>query len=271
VTDAKNDLVNNLAKTDFEIFEDGIPQEIRFFSPVSAPYNVFLLFDRSESTRDKWTFMQRAVLKFMEGLRPQDRVALGSFDNAYDVNIRWSADPHAVAGAVETVFRKRGGNGTRFYAALDRTLRNEFKNVAGRRAVVVLTDGKDTDYVFENDKDLKRVLKSSVETRIPIYIIALQDENDKFVVLPSSRKYLIEIRTNMQEFTNRSGGKLVFAKSLDEIGPMYEEIGRALGTSYSLGYVSSRQGSSGTYRRIEVKVRRTGTHLTQSRQGYTVR
>src|SRR5215471_3529419 len=68
VSDAKGALVNDLTKADFQILEDGIPQEIRFFSPVSAPYNVFLLFDRSQSTRDNWTFMQKAVLKFMDGM-----------------------------------------------------------------------------------------------------------------------------------------------------------------------------------------------------------
>ena len=51
VVDSKGNLVNQLGKDDFLIYENGVPQSIRFFSPVSAPYNIFLLFDSSDSTR----------------------------------------------------------------------------------------------------------------------------------------------------------------------------------------------------------------------------
>src|SRR5262245_25437557 len=79
VRDAAGKPVNDLVSEDFEVYEDGVRQDIRNFSPVSTPYDVFLLFDRSGSTQHKWPFMQRAVASFIASLRPQDRIAIGSF------------------------------------------------------------------------------------------------------------------------------------------------------------------------------------------------
>ena len=214
--------------------------------------------------------MQNAVVKFIEGLRPQDRVALGSFDEPFDVHVRWTADRTMIVSGLDKVVRNRESNGTRFYSALDRTLKNEFKNVTGRRAVVVLTDGKDTDLAFETDRDLRRVLKTSQEARIPIYIIALEDERDKYVILETAKRYLHDIRENMLELADRSGGRLVFSKRLEDIAPLYEDIARGLGTSYSLGYVPSK-GVAGAHHRIEVKAKRERAHVTQSRSDYIAR
>ena len=271
VSDDKGLLVNNLTKGDFQLFEDGAPQEIRFFSPVSAPYNVFLLFDRSGSTQKKWAFMQNAVVKFIENLRPQDRVALASFDNGYDVHLSWTTDRTKAIRALDEVVKRREVNGTRFYAAMDRTLRREFKNVVGRRAVVVLTDGQDTSYLYEYDRELKRALKSASEQRIPVYFVALEDEAAAYVILPRTRQYLIEVREHMQQLADSSGGQLLFPKTLNDVMPLYEQIGRALGTSYSLGYIPTMQVRSGSFRKVEVKARPSGLKLTQSRTGYVAR
>jgi len=268
VSDAKGALVNDLTKADFQILEDGIPQEIRFFSPVSAPYNVFLLFDRSQSVQEHWSFMKNAVNKFVQDLRPQDLVALGAFDESFTAAAGWTTERTRVMTALDKVMSRPETNGTRFYAALERTLRREFKNVVGRRAIVVLTDGKDTDFspgIFE--QDLKKALKASKEERIPIYIIALQEEDIDKVQLPNTREYLIELREFMQQLTEVSGGQILFPKNLEDVAGMYDQIGRALGTSYSIGYIPAATSSSHRHR-IEVKTRNGGLRITQSRSEY---
>jgi Ca-activated chloride channel homolog len=271
VTDANGSLINDLTKADFQILEDGVPQDIRFFSPVSAPYNVFLLFDRSGSTRDRWSFMQKAVARFIEDLRPQDRVALGSFDEKFDVNVAWTSDRAKVVAALDKVIYGHDSDGTRFYSALDRTLRREFKNVVGRRAVVVLTDGKDTDYLFEEEGDFRKVFRASQEQRIPVYIVALYNEADSRVIFQRTRQYLIETREIMQLIADRSGGQVLYPKTLDDVARMYEQIGRALGTSYSLGYISSNHTSNGRVRKVEVKTGGKSYRLTQSRTEYALK
>ena len=64
------------------------------------------------------------------------------------------------------------------------------------------------------------------------------------------------------------GGRVIFPKTIEDIIPLYEQIGRELGTSYSLGYLSSDSRTDGSFRRIEVRVRDGGLRTFQSRMGY---
>jgi len=269
VTDAAGELISNLNKDDFEIYEDGTSQPIQFFSPVSAPYNVFLLFDRSASTQENWTFMQQAVVRFIENLRPQDRVAIATFAKDFAVSLAWSADRKKAVAALDRIGQLNDGSETRLYAALDRTLRREFKNVIGRRAVIVLTDGKDTEYAYENDGDLKKALKAAAQERVPIYFVAVEDEADARIILPRTRQYLFEVRDYMHQLAERSGGQVLQPKTLNDLTPMYDQIGRAFGTSYSLGYIPAA-AAKGTHR-ILIKTRSAGPRITQSRDVYTTR
>jgi hypothetical protein len=174
------------------------------------------------------------------------------------VHLSWTTDRTRAILALDEIVRKRDVDGTRFYAAQERTLRREFRNVVGRRAVVVLTDGQDTSYSHEYDQDLKNALKAARELRIPVYFVALENEGDARIVLPRTRQYLLEVREYMQQLADSSGGQLLFPKTLQDVMPMYEQIGRARGTSYSLGYVPSGQARGGGYRRLEVKTRAGG-------------
>jgi len=270
VLDGKDNLVNSLTKDDFLIYENGSPQDVRFFSSVSAPYNVFLLFDSSPSTRGNRNFMRSAVAGLFDNLRPQDSIAIGSFDRDFKVSLRWTTDRTKAAAALETIMRQPEGDETRFYGALDRTLRREFKGVVGRRAVVVLTDGQDTPLLYESSGDLRRALQSTREQRIPVYIVALKNQDAPPVIFPSTLVYLKEVQFNMQRFADNSGGEMLFPQDLSDVARLYEQIGRRLGTAYSLGYVSSNKRADATFRKIEVKMRNGSFRLIQSRQGYTL-
>jgi VWFA-related protein len=202
VVDSKGALVNNLTKSDFEIYEDDIAQEVRFFSPVSTPYNVFLLFDSSDSTRDNLDFMVQAAAELIVNLRPEDKLAIASFDDNFKLHLAWSTDRTKAMTALRQMIQPHESNETRFYAALDRTVRREFKGVAGRRAVVVLTDGKDTPFFYGSKSDFKRLLQSTREQRIPVNIVGLQNEALSPVVFPNTSVYLNAVWVNMQQLVD---------------------------------------------------------------------
>ncbi len=267
VVDSKGNLVNELGKDDFLISEDRIPQSIRFFSPVSAPYNIFLLFDTSDSTRTNRQFMVKAAVALLDNLQPQDRVAFGSFDYEFKRHMNWTADRNLAAAALREIIQPHESYGTHFYSALDETLRKEFKGIVGRRAIVVLTDGQDTRMVDSNS-DLKRVMQSAPNQRIPVFIVALPEHLDSPVVFPNTQAYLETVRLNMQHIVDNSGGEILFSKDLDDVVRLYEQLGRRLGMTYSLGYVPSNSSTDGSFRRIQIKTRDDSLHLSQSREGY---
>src|SRR6185436_2900064 len=144
------------------IYEDGVPQQIVHFLPVSTPYNVLLLFDRSGSTQDKWLLMQRAVAGFIASLRPQDQIEIATFDYEVDVQLPWTSDRRKALLVLPQLIRTNRIGGTDFYGSVEQTLRREFKKTTGRRALVVLTDGRDTS-LYKDVVTKNRVLESNAD------------------------------------------------------------------------------------------------------------
>jgi len=287
--------VSDLSANAFSVYENGIRQEIVHFLPVSTPYNILLLFDRSGSTQDKWLLMQRAVAGFITGMRLQDRIQIETFDYEIQTQLPWTGDRRKALGTLPQLIRGNRIGGTDFYVSVEQTLRREFKKTDGRRALVVLTDGRDTslykDAVNKNrlleprdDRPYQRLLKLARTQRIPIYFVAFNtDKNfqpnliggDEYrslrVIFPNSSladHYLMGVRARMEEVAEASGGRVLFPEQLEDIVPLYQEIGKELGTSYTLGYISSNRGIDGSFRRIDVYAKEAGVRLTQSRNGY---
>jgi Ca-activated chloride channel family protein len=265
----RDEPVSDLSREDFSIYEDGVAQEIRFFSPVSAPYNVLLLFDSSLSTIHDREFMKATLTRFIGVLRDQDRLSIASFDDQLRIDLEWSPSRTRALAAAESVARRADSNGTRFYASLDRALQTAFKGVAGRRAVVVLTDGEDTAFAANSKSDdLRKLLQTVRRERIPIWIITIPNQPPSPVVFESTLKYFADVQTNMKELAEISGASVLESRSASDIAGLYEEIGRRLGTAYSLGYVPSNAQRDGRVRKVEVKIG-SGFRVVQSRTSYT--
>lgn len=293
--DAAGNTVNNLLRDDFGVYEDGVRQQIRYFAPVSAPYNVMLLFDRSGSTQDKWPLMLRAIGGFIASLRTQDKIAIATFDYDLQVQQDWTSDRETAIQSLPKLLQGDNIGGTNFYDAVDRSLRREFRKTSGRRALVVLTDGRDTsfykDIVSRNrlitpqaERPFQTVLKTARRQRIPIYFVAFNTDknlqpntisNDEYLRLrvifkgsDIAERYLSAVRSRMEQLADVSGGHILYPEKLDDIVPLYREMGQELGTSYSLGYISSNPVTDGTFHRIEVRTSGAAYRLSQSRVGY---
>jgi VWFA-related protein len=295
VTDRGGKNVDNLTLNDFQIFENGVQQKIDAFAPATTPYNILLLFDRSGSTEHKWQFMLRAVAGFIENLRPEDRVAIDSFDFGFRPVIGWTHKRDLSVAALSDLVQPRDIGGTAFYSAVETVLHKEFKTVAGRRAVIVFTDGRDTSLYKEivsrnrlvsiqSDRGFQKALKVANDQHIPVFFVALNTDlnfepnvagGDEYrnlqVIFPGSRipdDYLKEVRMGMEQLAGVSGGQILYPKTNADIIPLYREIGHELGTAYSLAYISNDTKSDGSLRRIEVRATNGSLRLSQSRTTY---
>jgi Ca-activated chloride channel family protein len=298
VQDEHSKIVDTLSRQSFEVYEDGVPQEIRYFSPVSTPYNIYLLFDRSGSTQDKWPLMQRAVAGFISNLRSQDRIAIAAFDSELQRELPWTSDREKALLALPQLILPRNIGGTDFYGAVERALRREFRKTVDRRALIVLTDGRDTSIYRqlmltnrllepEEDHRYQRVLKVARNSHIPLYIVAFNtdrnleantlgaDEYERLrIIFPQSsvpEQYLTGVRTRMEELAEVSAGRILYPKTIEEIVPLYQQIGREIGMSYTIGYLSSSTEKTPGFRQIEVRTKNGSLHVTQSRDRYYAR
>src|SRR6266536_3463224 len=141
VTDRDGKYIPNLTKTDFRLWEDGVEQDVAFFSSVDKPFSVVLMLDTSGSTRFRIEDIQDAAITFVSQLRPDDRVMVVSFDDQVRILTDFTGDRNRLREAIR---RTRTGDGTKLYDAVDLVINRELNRVSGRKAIVLFTDGVDT-------------------------------------------------------------------------------------------------------------------------------
>jgi VWFA-related protein len=242
--------------------------------------------------------MQRAIAGFIANLRSQDRLAIGTFDSDLQIQTEWTGDRERALLALPELIHPGAVGGTDLYEALERTLRRQFQKIVGRRVMVVLTDGRDTSLYTQlvkrnwltepsRDRGFQRALKAAHDQRIPVYFVAFNtDRNlepntigaDEYrnlrIIFPRTAvpdRYLEHVRMRMELIAEASAGRVLFPETLEDIVLLYEQISRELGTSYSLGYVSTNPAGDSKCRRIEVRTSRHSLRVNQSRPGYYAR
>ncbi len=151
--------VPDLTKEEFTIHEDGVQQEIEFFSAVRTPFSVVLMLDTSGSTQEKLPRIQRAAKTFLEQLQSADRVKIIAFDDGvYDL-CQFTNDRAELRGAIDST---RPGQGTKLYDAVKLAM-NDLSRVKGRKAIVIFTDGVDwTSDTTKYDDNIRQLEESSV-------------------------------------------------------------------------------------------------------------
>lgn len=139
VSDRNDVYVPDLKQRDFQIYEDGVAQDIAFFAALKEPFHVVLMLDTSGSTEEKLGQIQRAASAFVDQLQPADRVKIISFDD----EVRdWGSFTGNRAELKKAIADLVPGKGTKLYDAMRLALSN-LARIRGRKAVVLFTDGVD--------------------------------------------------------------------------------------------------------------------------------
>lgn len=141
VLDRNGRFISGLQQNDFQIYEDGVAQKVEYFASLENPFTIVLLIDVSNSTAFKIEEIQDAAIAFINQLRPEDRVTVISFDEKVHV---LSPPTNNRAQLQNAIRRLDFGGGTSLYEAVDHAIKREIKNIEGRKAIVLFTDGVDT-------------------------------------------------------------------------------------------------------------------------------
>ncbi|MDQ3009809.1 MAG: VWA domain-containing protein [Acidobacteriota bacterium] len=159
-----------LRAEDFAVYEDGVQQKISTFLTTEVPFNLVLLIDTSGSTRDDVGLMRRAALRFLDELRPQDRVAVVQFNKQVELLQDLTANHDQVESALSLL---SPGSGTSFYDALQLTFADVLTKVEGRKAVIALTDGVDS-YGYQTYEQILPLLEKAGAS---LYFLELDTES----------------------------------------------------------------------------------------------
>jgi Ca-activated chloride channel family protein len=266
VIDAQARPVSGLSAEQFAIFEDGVQQQLQFFSPGELPLDVIILIDTSASMTGSMSVVQQAASRFARALRPADRAAVMGISGGLRVLQTFTSDISAIDVAIKTT--KAAGR-TPLYASLYTALTELEKERRAsdhprRQAIVVLSDGQDTSSTFTFEEVLKVVQRHAV----PIYAIAPRPTH----AAKAMREHLYGESTMLADFELKklaaeTGGRSFFVVNLLELNGVYDDIATELSHQYSLGYQSSNSVRDGRFRRIALKI--TGPGLQwRTRSGY---
>jgi len=134
--------IPTLRREDFEIYEDGVQQDITYFASVDKPFTVALLIDTSHSTALDLQDIQDAAMSFVDKLRPRDRALIVSFSGQIKVLAEATSDHEFLKNAIR---RTRPEGNSRVYDAISLVLNDKLDSITGRTAVVLFSDGVDND------------------------------------------------------------------------------------------------------------------------------
>jgi Ca-activated chloride channel homolog len=265
--------VPNLGREDFQVFENGVKQEIAYFAPVDNPFTVALVIDTSRSTVFNLADIQQAALAFVEKMRPRDRAVVVSFSDDLHVITEATSDPETLRRAIASI---RPGGGSRVYDAID-SLIDEMNQIEGRTALILFSDGVDND---SRSATFDSTLRKVERTDTLIYPVQFSTYEEMKSRAPAKSRLPVEGTGFSEQDYLRAGAFLrrladatstgVYpASEISDLDRAIASIVDELHNEYSIGYYPRNAGLTGEQRRVEVRVNRPQLAV-RARTGYVV-
>lgn len=271
VRDADGRLVTGLGRKDFKVFEDGREQPLSDLSLRQVPVDVALLVDASSSVAESFEDFRRAAEEFAGRVSGEDRFCLVKFDDRVELLLDWSKSRLQLRRALN---RLSTGVFTRFNDALLLAAREQFQKNERRRALVVLSDGIDSN---RGSATSDAALRALLETQVTVYAIAnteiertrKREELDNLLGggdasvrfnqlrigdLREGLRVLDASEQNLGALTRATGGRLYRPQSFRSLESVYAEIADELRHQYALYYTPTVPARDGRFRRVRVEV-----------------
>ena len=261
VSDATGRFVTNLPREAFSVYEDGMPQEVKFFNRSNLPVALSILLDTSASMEDKMSTAQEAAIGFVRRLRTQDLGQVIDFDSRVLVSQSFTS---SVADLEDAIKKTTAGGSTSLHNAIYISLK-ELKKMqtrsaddVRRQAIVVLSDGEDTSSLVS----FEEVLELAKRSETAIYAIGLRGRGPDRL-----RGSFNEADYVLRELAQETGGRVYFAHVANELSAIYGQISDELSSQYMIGYSSRNPKRDGAWRRIVVRVNEPNA-TARTKQGY---
>jgi len=251
VTEKKKQLVPGLTKDDFAVFEDGVQQDVTFFTSdkQNPPVYVGMLMDTSPSTAGKLGFSKEAAANFLYSVVQvrKDRAAFMTFDNEINLRQDFTDKLDLLQKAIDNV--KKTGSQTALYDAVWEFTDEKLRSAPGRRVIVIITDGDDT---FSR-AELKDAIDIAQRTETTVFGISTKagflgtvPGVEAGTVKDKGDKYLTDL-------CEETGGEAFFTGDMLALEKAFKRISEELQSQYIITYKPANQNYDGRERKIEVR------------------
>jgi Ca-activated chloride channel homolog len=258
VTDKQGSPITGLTADDFEIKEAGKPQTIKFFNagdPENAPpLHIGFLLDTSGSMEDDLKDVRTAAVKFLNSMDQAEDITLVDFDTEVRKATYSSSN---YARLIERIRGRKADGMTALYDAMGVYLGGT-ADQTGQKILIMYTDGGDTRSALS----ITEVLDLLRASDVTVYVVGYLEHQSS-----STR---MNQRMELTRFAAMTGGLALFSTDSKEIDKMYDRIQKEIATRYNLGYTSTDDRSDGTWRNVEIRLKRPdlkGAKL-RTRDGY---
>jgi Ca-activated chloride channel family protein len=267
VTDSRQKFVNGLRRGDFDVFEDGVPQQVSYFSAGDTPLDLAILLDTSASMTEQMRVVHQAAQGLLGTLRPDDRVMVVDVKGTSRILYQLGSDLESAGAAIRsTAPSGRTGLFNSLYLTFnefEKGRRHQTERVR-RQAIVVLSDGLDTSSLLTFD-DVMDVAKKS---GVAVYTITLRSQESSAgggKGDPAFDPSYFPMKALAQE----TGARAFFPNDGRGLKNAYEVIATELANQYAIAYTPTNQKSDGAFRRILVRVTTHPDARARTRPGYT--
>ncbi len=252
ITDANGKPSTSLKQAQFKIFEDGEEQKIEFFEAAKTPFAAVILIDSSGSMEQRVSMARSAAINFLDGLRSDDVAAIYNFDTKVSL-IQDFSDSRDIA---EKVFDLKASGMTVLNDAIFKAAQELAKRPEKRKAIIVISDGADTNSKYSADKALKAALAANAT----IYTIDMS-------AIDTGGKDRLQSIGALKNFAEKSGGIFVPTAGGAAMREAFKNVVEELGLQYTLTYQPTNQKKDGKWRAIEMRVAKPNLSI-RTRKGY---
>ncbi len=265
VRDKHKAIVTGLTKDDFQVYEDGQPQEITNFSAESdLPITLGILIDTSGSEYYMLGGEKEAGSRFLARvLRKGDLAMIMTFDTDVDLLADFTDDRGLLNRAINRAqinapsggmiaqgpLPTSGTGGTNFYDAVYLAAHDKLSGEAGRKAIVVLTDAEDTGSRLQLNDAIEAAQRT--DTVVHILLVAA-DGGDQSVA---------------RRLTDETGGRMIIVRSERNLEAAFDQISEELRSQYTIGYTPTNKAHDGSYRKVKVELKNKD-YSALTRRGY---
>jgi len=256
VIDRKGELATDLGREAFEVYEDGVRQELSLFArgdhtDQALDLHLGLLFDTSGSMEETIGFARSAAIKFLNAMPEAHDFTLVAFDTEVRVT-RYSQQDFP--RLVERIRRRKPDGMTALYDAIGVYL-DGAQAEGGRRVLVLYTDGGDTNSRMSYG-EIQDLLKAS---DITLYAVGLLGN--------LSQSAQMDQRMRLRTLAELTGGQAFFPSALKDLDATYEKVLAEIRAQYTLGFLSTNARTDGAWRKVDIKVKDPALKV-RTRRGY---
>jgi len=247
--DSDHRFILDLKKEDFRVEEDDKPQEILDFYLEQRPVILCLLLDSSGSMQGRMDKVHLAADKFVEALAAEDQAMVIDFDEKVFLLQDFTRDSKLLKEAIDSTVPE---GGTALYDALYAAYRR-LKDHQGRKAIVILSDGEDTNSKFS----YQRVLEAAKTNEVLIYSIGLG------ISMLDMTSHSV-----LKELAEETGGRAFFPSKAEDLEEVYQQIAQELRSQYYITYSPTNEDWNGKWRKIRLSAPKKKDIELRARKGY---